>query len=72
MKRTTTGVMSSLVHRSWASLNARFSIVATEQESAYYAWVDEYLDRLHTEATAARPELVRPAMAPTLDDVASA
>ena len=71
MKRTTTGVMSSLVHRSWASLNARFSIVATEQESAYYAWVDEYLDRLHAEATA-RPELVRPAKAPTLDDVASA
>ena len=72
MKRATTGVMSSLVHRSWASLNARFNILATEQESAYYAWVDEYLDRPHAEATAARPELVRPAMAPTLDDVASA
>ena len=72
MKRATTGVMSSLVHRPWASLNARFSIVATEQESAYYALVDEYLDSLHAEATAARPELVRPAMAPTLDDVASA
>ena len=72
MKRATTGVMSSLVHRSWASLNAHFRILATEEESAYYASVDEYLDRLHAEATAARPELVRPAMAPTLDDVASA
>ena len=33
MKRTTTGVMSSLVHRSWASLNARFSILATERRA---------------------------------------
>jgi len=47
------------------------AILSTEEESAYYALVDEYLDRLHAEATA-RPELVRPAKAPTLDDVASA
>jgi len=50
----------------------RFAGYRQPQESAYYAWVDEYLDSLHAEATAARPELVRPAMAPTLDDVASA
>jgi len=58
-----------------AELHGAASAVATlstEEESAYYAWVDEYLDSLHAEATAARPELVRPAMAPTLDDVASA
>lgn len=35
--------------RLWARANARLGIVATADESAYYAWADEYLDRLAQE-----------------------
>ena len=44
MKRATTSVMSNLVHLSWATINARLNILASEEESAYYAWADEHLD----------------------------
>jgi hypothetical protein len=44
------GATRRLVGRLWARANARLRIVATEEESAYYAWVDEYLDRLVAES----------------------
>jgi hypothetical protein len=55
MKRSFSGDLHRLVRSSWTRTNARFRIVATDEESAYYAWVDEYLDRLAADAAATKP-----------------
>jgi hypothetical protein len=70
MQRSFAGVMTRVLRRSWTSVNARLGILATEDESAYYAWVDEYLDRLAAEAAATTHPGVAPRRA-TLEDVAS-
>ena len=69
MKRATTSVMSNLVHLSWSSINARLSILASEEESAYYAWADEHLDALHADFLVTKPALTRPTKRPTLDEI---
>jgi hypothetical protein len=43
------GAVKRLVGWLWVRANARVHIVANEEESGYYAWVDEYLDRLESE-----------------------
>ena len=63
--------MKRLAHGSWTSVNARLRILASDEESAYYAWVDDYLDRLYAETVAAGPAMKRPAKASTRDDIAS-
>ena len=72
MKGAFTSVMKRFAHGSWAGINARLRIVASDDESAYFAWVDEYLDRLHAETAASRPAAARSAKASTIDDIASA
>ena len=69
MKRATTSVMSNLVHLSWSSINARLNILASDEESAYYAWADEHLDALHADFLATKPALTRPAKTATLDEI---
>ena len=69
MKRATTGVISSIAHRSWTTLNARLEILASDEESAYYAWADEYVDALHTDFVARKPALTPPAKRLTLDEI---
>jgi hypothetical protein len=59
------------VRSSWTRTNARFRIVATDEESAYYAWVDEYLDRLAADAAATKPTRGGPRRASTFEDVAA-
>jgi hypothetical protein len=63
--------MTRLAHRSWEHVNARLRILATREESAYYAWVDEYVDRLHAEAQRGRPVRRVVPMAPIDDADAS-
>ena len=69
MKRATTSVMSNLVHLSWSSINARLNILASEEESAYYAWADEHLDALHADFPATKRAPARPARTLTLDEI---
>ena len=63
--------MSRFVSWSWSRINTRFRILATDEESAYYAWVDEYLDRLKAEAAVAKPALRRSKKESTIDGGAS-
>ena len=72
MERSVRGVTRRIAQWSWAHVNARLNILATDEESEYYAWVDEYLDRLQAEAEAAKPGLTQPTKASTIDDVVSA
>jgi hypothetical protein len=62
------GATRRLVGRLWARANARLRIVASEDESAYYAWVDEYLDRLVGESREIGRVPPRPGTASTIDE----
>ncbi len=69
MKQAVTGVLTRIAHESWATINARLDILASDEESAYYAWADEHLDALHADFLATKPALTRPAKRPTLDEI---
>jgi hypothetical protein len=55
----------------WARTNARVHIVASEDESSYYAWVDEYLDRLESEFQERERILRESRTASTIDEGAA-
>jgi hypothetical protein len=65
------GATRRLVGRLWARANARLRIVATEDESAYYAWVDEYLDSLVSESREIERVSPQSGAASTLDEGAT-
>ena len=69
MKQAVTGVLTRITHESWATIKARLEIVVSDEESAYYAWADEYLDAVHADFLATKPAPMRPAKRSTLDEI---
>jgi hypothetical protein len=65
------GALRRLVGWLWAGANARLGIVATEDESAYYALADEYLDRVAADPSERRSAPGRSGKASAIDEGAA-